>query len=673
MAIPTWRNIAAPQLSTQDISRANANSVAAMDKMLGGFTDLDDTAADIMKTQATNALSNVTPNEGESRAASRERFVQANPDAFGSSYLDVDAMSGIEKSLSALDAGKKKISDENTIMGAVEQIEGINPMENPVEARTALNNIHTQNRLNNVSDPNKRLKYYSDQLLRNTPYTLSPDTIKRHGGIIGNESTYTPDVVAKVRKDITERIRKDNIGATEQQVETKVNQVFKESEYGAAFTRGIKYDESLTFKDRTFKKIAKDISDAPDVDTRIAAINKASRVFAENPQWNPEEADFLTQPIIRALDDMDYAYTNKDGTKTAGKVDPLKIWRQLQLGEDGNLKDQRTFLNKMYEVYRSKFTELPKKVIDQKIRQDIAENGTISAVIKAGNTIAELKSDAFRDTLSQWNKKSQETQKFFLDDRPVYSKAGDALLENLKKKYGNTEEWKALKADGIGELYKQVRIVSGKLKKAFTYPKGHPKAGQNTLESWQEDTFDLAVFRMLSHMGGYDPNTGFMNFKDPNFSITSIDPTSEMAKVDTNILMDELQRWLPANRDRTPNARKEIKKSKSASFDQRVNQYLQDNPPVHKVEMTDPGSGANVTYEQRRDFMREYAKSADSTDIRAMYFKMALFFKWEDPKGSVGEKMTKKAKQNITQLGKEFEELQRRDIAKGAAPFGNKR
>jgi hypothetical protein len=192
-------------------------------------------------------------------------------------------------------------------------------------------------------------------------------------------------------------------------------------------------------------------------------------------------------------------------------------------------------------------------------------------MIKAGNKIAELKADDFESGLEQYNKKRQELREFFLDDRPVYSKAADALLENLKKKFGGTEEWKELEAKGVGELYRQVRMTSDKLKKAFIYPQGHKNAGESSLKPWHQDTFDLAIFRMLSNVGGYDPNRGFLNFKDPDFTIMSIDPTSEMAKVDVNVLMDELQRWLPKARDRTPEARKAMAKDKAAGFDKLIN------------------------------------------------------------------------------------------------------
>jgi hypothetical protein len=662
MTIPTWRTQAAPDSAAALKAVAEANKqqslgMATIAKSIGGGSDA---YGDIVKNEAYNILSNVIPGQGESRAAARQRTIDdpENKEMFDSSFLDMDTL---ETTLSALDASKKKIDDENILMNEIDQLESIDPAENPRGVRDLVNRFTKENRLGNVADPNNRLKYYGDELLRDTPYTLDPGTIADAGGIVGSETTYTPDVVAKVRKKVTDQVRSDNLGASETAIEARVNKIFKESEYGAAFTRGIDYDKALTPKDRIFKKMASKITDASDTTSQIAAINEASRTFAANPQWDPTEADFLTQPIIRALNDMTYAYPQPDGSTIEGKVDPLKIWRQLGLSGDGRLSEQRIFLDEMYKIYRSKFTELPKKVIDQKIRQDIADNGTISTVISAGNTIAELKADKFKKDIQQWNDHDAIVQEFFLDGSPVENKTGDALLANLEKKYGKTKEWQELKSDSVGKLYKQVQIVSDKIKKAFTYKSGK-NAGMSTLKPWHEDTLDLAIFRMLSKTGGYDANTGFMNLTDPDFTITTIDPNGEMAKADANILVDELQRWLPKNRDRTPEARKEIAKDKGASFDQLVNQYLNRYPPVPKILLEDPGKvGPNVTWEQRKEFLHRYVASVRAGGITnfvfnptAIYEAFNKKFGWEDPKGSTGEKVMK-------QLLKEVEEIQRMD------------
>jgi hypothetical protein len=591
MAIPTWRNMVAPKLSTQDISKANANSVAAMDKILKGFTDLDDTSGDIMKTQATNALSNVIPNAGESRAAARERFVQANPDAFGSSYLDVDAMSGIEKSLSALDAGKKKIDNENIITGEVEQIENINPMENPAEARIALNNIHTQNRLNNVSDPDNRLKYYSDQLLRSTQYNLSPETIARAGGVVGDEKTYTPDVVANVREAISNKVRKDNMGASEVQVQATVDRIIKETPYGRAFARGIDQDKKLTYKDKQFQEIATRITDAfvgGDNDLLIDEVNKASAILQSNPQWDETDAAFITQPIINALDGMN--------------VKALDEWRKLGLSSQATISEQESFRDNMYTLYRSKFPALPKKVIDQKIRNDIKDNRTLSAMINQGNTIAEFRAKRLEDALTGENQYTNELNQFWLRNRktPVSKMAADDLFDKIKRKLPEVK-WDGLK---LSKLNQQTQKVTDKIRKVFSHPEGttdssgNDISGRSTLTEGNKATLDLAIYRFLTEMGGYDPDEGFLPFDNPDWSLMTIDENSDMANADVNKLIEGLNRYLPKMSERKASVRKAFKSGKAGVLlDDQINAFLKNHPPV-SVKRPPTKEEIRANYEQ---------------------------------------------------------------------------
>ena len=199
MPVPTWKSVVPSELSTRDIRSSNAGTITALEKMLTGVEDVTDTSGDIVKSRAMDVLGNLIPKEGQSGPAARQEYIEQHPDEFSSSFLRGE-MPGIEKSLSALDAGKKKIHDENILTNEIDQLESIDPAENPRGVRDLVNSFYKQNRLNNVADPNKRLKYYADKLLRDTPYTLDPDTIAEAGGIIGDETTYTPDVVAKVNR-----------------------------------------------------------------------------------------------------------------------------------------------------------------------------------------------------------------------------------------------------------------------------------------------------------------------------------------------------------------------------------------------------------------------------------------------------------------------------------------
>jgi len=628
MAVPTWRTQAAPTggESLRAAADANKQLIAGLGKISKSIDDTSETYGDIIKNEAYTTLSNIIPERGESRAAARKRAITENPDSFSSSFLGSKEMDNLEKTLGALDAGKKQVEDRNSIMNRVRELEGIDPLENPDQARAKLNSIYKFNKLNNISDPDKKLESYSSALLRGTKYSLQDKTIEDAGGIVGNEATYTLDVVTKVRENIADHVRKENLGAPEKQVQSTVDRILKESPYGRAFIRGTARDEAMTFKDKASRDIAFTISDAKNNDELIAAINKGSLIIEQNPNWTTEDAAFMTQPIINALDDMG--------------INALDEWQKLGLTNEGSLKEQKHFMDKMYALYRSYFSELPKKVIDQKIRNDIKNDGTLNTIIKTGNTIAALKADQFKAKIEMWNKKDLDVTNFFLDDRPLYSKTGDKLYENLKKKFGNTEEWKNLGPNDIQNIYEQVKIVS---------------EGHSTLEEWQEDTFDLAVFRFLSNMGGYDPNTGFMNLRNPEFTIMSIDRFSNMSKADTNILMDGLKDFLPKTRDRTASARKAIKADKSASFDQKVHAYLEKHPPLHKITMGEPGD--NASWEDRKAWFRQVIQQGDLTWDRFRALG-ALHFGWGDPEGSVGEKMNKKIGGWLSQMWEEFREFQ---------------
>lgn len=601
MAIPTWRNMAAPKLSTEDISRANANSVAAMDKILKGFTDLDDTSGDIMKTQATNALSNVIPNAGESRAAARERFVQANPDAFSSSYLDADVMSDIKTSLSALDAGKKKIDDENIIMGEVEQLEGINPMENPAEARTALNNIHTQNRLNNVSDSDNRLKYYSDQLLRGTKFELTEQTLIDAGGVLNDERSYTPEVIANVRQSIEDKIRKDNLGASDEQIKLKVSEILSKSPLQAAFKRQQTAEGGKTLLDYERQNLAKGIANAyatGNNDELIKAVRKGSIWVAQHPEADPTKIDFLTKPIIRALDDME--------------VNILDIWNTTTKDKYGRSStaatqsQQTKFRDALYDKYREKFPELDSSIIDKQVSVDIQGNSTLRAIINSGNAISEFQTKQMREDYEAINKFHGEQRDLLFDIRK--NSLESVVSKSLEKTLNATFDGEKLSGVKRSDLYDQVNLTINKLKSAF------PK-----LEPHQQATFDIAVHKFITQDGGYDGDGGWIPWDRADFPLMTIDKHSDMSNAGINELVDRLKKYLPQVRDRTPGARK-----KGAQLlEAKIEQILTKNP------LPENFGQRNIDSRTRR-----------RQKTRAKYDALRAQGKWYDPEawpGLVGE------------------------------------
>jgi hypothetical protein len=236
-------------------------------------------------------------------------------------------------------------------------------------------------------------------------------------------------------------------------------------------------------------------------------------------------------------------------------------------------------------LYRSKFATLPKKVIDQKIRNDIASNKTLSAMINSGNTIAEFRAKRLEDALTGMNQYTNKLNKFWLrkKETPVSKMIADDLFDKIKRKLPEVE-WTGLK---LAKLNQQTQKVANKMRKVFTHPEGATNAagediaGTSTLTEGNQATFDLALYRFLTQMGGYDPDKGFIPFDDADFTVMTIDENSDMSKADVNKLMEGLQKYLPEMSDRKASVRKAYKSGKAGVLlDDQIRTFLKNHPPV---------------------------------------------------------------------------------------------
>ena len=225
MAVPTWKTQAAPTGGESLKASADANKqlIEGLGKISQGVKGTSDEYGNIIKNEAYAALSNVIPGvtdegvviPGESRAAARKRTVAENPDSFSSSFLDSKAMDNLEKTLGALDAGKKKVDDKSRVMDQVNKLSQLDPIENPEAAREMMNTFARFNKTNDISDTDNDLKQFADAILRNTNVKLDAQTVIDAGGVLGTERSYTPEVIANVRKTIEQGVRAQNRGASD--------------------------------------------------------------------------------------------------------------------------------------------------------------------------------------------------------------------------------------------------------------------------------------------------------------------------------------------------------------------------------------------------------------------------------------------------------------------------
>ena len=556
MAVPTWRSQAAPSFEAplRTVGQANKALVEGLGKISKGIEDTSDEYGDIVKNEAYNTLSNIMPELGESRAAARQRTIAENPGSFDSSFLGSKEMDNLEKTLGALDAGKKKVDNKTRVMEQVRKLSQLDPIENPEAAREMMNTITKFNKTNDISDADGDLKQYADAILRNTTVKLDAQTVIDAGGVLGTERSYTPEVIANVRKTIEQKVREKNRGASDAQVKTTVNRLLSESPLGAAFKRQQEVEGGRTLLDYERITLAGEIADAYETgshDDLVAAVNKGNKWVIQNPDASPEKLAFLTEPIIRALDDMD--------------VDILGIWRKENPGSTaGNQSEQKKFRDALYNKYREKFPELSKSILNKQISEDIQKNATLSAIINSGNAIAEFETKYMRDSRQAINEFKGEQRDLVLNIRKNGLTA--VIGKSLEKTINETLPEEKLKDINRSDLYDQVNLTIKKIKRAFP-----------NLQPYQEATLDVAIHKLLTKMGGYDGDGGWIPWDRADFPIMTIDKHSDMSKANVNELLDELKDYLPQKRDRTAGSIK-AQAQGGELLEARISQYMEKNP-----------------------------------------------------------------------------------------------
>ena len=644
MAVPTWRSQAAPsfEASLRTVGQANKSLVEGLGKISKSVDEGSDTYGDIIKNEAYNTLSNITPELGESRAAARQRTIAENPGSFDSSFLGSKEMDNLEKTLGALDAGKKKVDDKTRVMEQVRKLSQLDPLENPEGAREMMNTITKFNKTNDISDADGDLKQYADAILRNTTVKLDAKTITDAGGVLGTERSYTPEVIANVKKTVEKRVREKNRAASDAQVKTTVNRLLSESPLGAAFKRQLAVEGGRTLLDYERITIAGQISDAYETgnyDDLVKAVNKGNKWVIDNPDASPEKFAFLTEPIIRALDDM--------------QVNIVDIWnKETKFSRDGTQSEQKKFRDALYNKYREKFPGLAKSILNKQISADIQNNKTLSAIITSGNAIADFETKYMKESLEKINAFKGRQRDLVLDIREngLTAVIGKSLEKTLNESLGEDK----LKDVSRSDLYDQVNLVTKKLRKAFP-----------NLEPHQQATFDVAVHKLLTKMGGYDGDGGWIPWDRPDFPIMTIDKHSDMSKANVNELLEELTSggYIPQVRDRTAGSIK-AQKQGGELLEARIGQYMKNNPL--------PDNFGQRQIESRTTKQRKIKAQYDKYRAEGHWFDpeawpsmarnsaIGKFLGWDTVDDSVWKQMVKK-----------FKRWQEIDSREGRAPVGS--
>ena len=552
--VPTWRSQAAPSFDAalEAVADANKQQTEGMLQLAKGIGDTSDEYGDIVKNQAYNVLSKAIPKEGQTLAEARKdtREDPDNAELFGSSWLGAKEMDAMEKTLGALDASKQKVKSRSTVMEQVRRLAAVDPLKDPAEAREMMNDFTQFNKLNNISDSDDQLKEYADTLLRNTKVQLNEQTLENAGGILGNERSYTPEVIANVKRTVEDKIRVQNRAASDKEIKAKVTEVLSQSPLGAAFARQTDLYKTKSLIDIEREGLAERVANANATgnnDDLIEAVKYASTWITRHPEASQEDIAFLAEPISRAMDDMD--------------VNLLDIWRKTNGNSTAATQSEQTaFRDALYSTYRAKFPDLPSSIIDQQVARDIQGNTTLRAFINSGNAISEFQTKRMREDYEALNKFHGEQRDLLFKIRKsnLQSVVGQDLEKTLNATFGK-------KLTGIkrSDLYDQVNLTIKKIKRAFP-----------NLEPHQQATLDIAIYKFITTDGGYDGDGSWIPWDRADFPLMTVDKHSDMSKAKINELLDQLKTYLPDKRDRVAGAQKEG----AVLLEERIAAIMEKNP-----------------------------------------------------------------------------------------------
>jgi len=639
MAVPTWRSQAAPSFEAAlgTIADSNKQRVLGLDKISKSIDEGSDAYGDIVKNEAYNTLSNITPEQGESRAAARQRTISENPGSFDSSFLGAKEMNNLEKTLGALDAGKKAVDDKSAIMN---HIRDLSTLESP-DKKIAMNEFATFTRNNNIKDTDNLLAPIADELLQQTQVQITPELIKKHGGDPNNERSLTPDVLKNIQQDIETQVTKNNRWASPKALKSAFKDIAARSGYKAMFDRMVKTESRKSTVDVELDKHAGLIADSlfkgTNEDLINALQNGAYYLYTNRNELTAEQAEIIEQPLIQAMEGLKI---NAFDVYTSEKVGGIK-------GKQATVSLQKKFRKEMQRQYKEKFKWLSDAVIDKKIVADIGNDDELGAIFQTGDMIAQFKTKAEREELEDALKHKKDDRKFLYDiarTGNTWSLVAKKLETKINKTLEGLPEAKdsKLRGDNLEKLYNQVRLSVQKLSKLFK-----KSDGSSTLTGDQKNTFDLALLKMFTSQGGMDINGNNYNpFDKSTFGLMGLEPGEDMSKLTADQLLEGLKEFLPQRSQRTTDNRTRDKDGKLSGelLETKINALLGNNKKV--IEPTNEKTGTLVGYmnkifptpEKRRKIQETFVKEHGRSMI---WYDPVTYGPWllNKYKGSAEEKV----------------------------------
>jgi hypothetical protein len=562
--VATWKTQAAPTFDAALKAAQEAN-----DSMASGRERMSDAAGGVItdtEENLTNRAKSELMNLDTDQA--REEYLTENP----SSFYDTDKIQAFRKELLETDEKRQDEKDHLSILSQTQELSALDGQ--PLLQAQALGDMQKFNKYNGIKDKENMLASRSDDLLNNTEFQVTDQTIRDAGGDPNNEDSLDADVQERAFALIDKKIRKDFFGADEATIEKKRNDAFAASKYGAMFARRTKTQAALSSEDVRIREQAKAMSRAlfaEDSKGLIAAVDTASKYIMDNPKLKPEQLKYLEVPIMKAL----------QGMKINGElVNAQTEWDRINgEGADGSVANQNRFGREMAKLYQQKFKLLPKEVINKQIASLISNSDNLKTMIGVGNLQAKFQVELDTEYLEAIKGVKTENLNILKDMRTSSPAATTRralekkLIESLEK-----TDFKMQPGDRI-KLIKNVHQTIAKAKSAFMN-----RDGELQLTAAQEATLDLGLYRLLTNTVGFDPDDGLIpaSWDSPDFVFSHLN-MKDIKNVSIPTILEALKEFLPPVKDRTKGTRE-----KDAVLLEKViknNKYMQGyTPPTKKVK-----------------------------------------------------------------------------------------